>query len=86
MAEALDLYRTIATQFPESDKADEALYRAGKIYFWFYHDRMFALQMFKTLIENYPQSPYYANSAYIVRKLERSAAKAKSQKIEHSYK
>lgn len=77
IAEALDLYRTIATQFSESDKADEALYRAGKIYFWFYHDRLQALKCFKTLIENYPQSSYYANSAYIVRSIERSQGKEK---------
>lgn len=80
IAEALDLYRTIATQFPESDKADEALYRAGKIYFWFYHDRLQALKMFQALTENYPQSPYYANSTYIVRSIERSQEKEKSSR------
>ena len=79
MAEALDLYRTIATQFPESDKADEALYRAGKIYFWFYHDRPQALKMFKDLIEGYPQSSYYANSAYIARSIERSQGRERLQ-------
>ena len=72
IAEALDLYHTIISQFPTSDKADDALYRAGKIYFWFYSNRLKANEMFKTLVENYPQSPYYANSAKIVRSIERS--------------
>jgi len=79
MAEALDLYRTIATQFPESDRADEALFKAGKIYYWFYRDRPAAKEMFKSLMENYPQSPYFANSRYIVRGIEKSQERLRSK-------
>lgn len=77
IAEALDSYRTIAAQFPANDKADESLYRAGKIYFWFYRDRAKALQMFKNLVENYPRSLYYSNSAYIVRSIEKAQTRSK---------
>lgn len=69
MAEALELYRNIASQFPGNDRADEALYRAGKIYFWYYRDRWLAKQMFQALVENYPRSKHYANSVYILKGL-----------------
>lgn len=69
MSEALDLYRNIASQFPENDKADEALYKAGKIYFWYFRNRSSAKQMFQALVNNYPRSKYYANSAYILKGL-----------------
>lgn len=67
IAEALDLYRTIASQFPGSDKSDEALYRAGKIYYWFYRDPKEAKGCFQRLTERYPESPYYSRAAYILR-------------------
>lgn len=72
MAEALDLYKTIASQFPKSNKADEALFRAGKIYYWFYRDRSNAKEMFKTLMENYPKSVYCKKSTYIVKSIEKN--------------
>jgi len=75
IAEALDLYRTIASQFPGSDKADEALYRAGKIYYWFYHDLKGAEECFQSLTEGYPESPYYSKSAYIVRSIQKREEK-----------
>ncbi|MFH1397733.1 MAG: tetratricopeptide repeat protein [Candidatus Omnitrophota bacterium] len=69
LSEAVDLYQNIATQFPESDKADESLYRGGKIYYWFFHDQIAAKQMFQALVDNYPRSKYYSNSRFILRGL-----------------
>ena len=77
MAEALELYKTIAFQFPRSDKADRALYRAGKIYYWFYRDEEKAKDMFETLVKKFPDSRYYKDSLSIVKDLERRKQKRK---------
>ncbi len=80
LAEALDLYRTVASQFPGSDRADEALYRAGKLYYKFYRDQKAAKEMFQKLVEDYPRSPYYANSKYIVKVIQRREEKQQLKK------
>ena len=77
MAEALELYKTIAFQFPRSDKADRALYRAGKIYYWFYRDEEKAKDMFEALVKKFPDSRYYKDSLSIVKSLERRKQKRK---------
>ena len=75
IAEALELYRTIASQFPGSDKADEALYRAGKIYYRVYRDFKGAKGCFERLTERYPESAYYSRAAYIVRSIQKREGK-----------
>jgi hypothetical protein len=80
LAEALDMYRTVASQFPGSDRADEALYRAGKLYYRFYHDQQAAKGMFQKIVEDYPQSPYYSNAKYIVKVIQRREEKLQKKK------
>jgi len=67
MAEALDCYKQIATQFPGNEKADDALYRAGLIAYDYFADLDLAKKFFSQLIERYPDSPYAGKSKRMVK-------------------
>jgi type IV pilus secretin PilQ/predicted competence protein len=80
MAEALDMYRTIASQFPGSDRADEALYRAGKLYYKSFRDLKAARETFQKIVDDYPGSPYFASAKYIVKVIQRREEKLQKRK------
>ena len=67
MAEALDRYKQIATQFPGNEKADDALYRAGFITYNYFADLELAKKFFSQLVEGYPDSPYIGKSKRMVK-------------------
>ena len=57
-AAALDLYRQIAQQFPKSERADDALYIAGKMAYNEFKDYKLAEELFAKLAKDYPKSPF----------------------------
>lgn len=58
MSDAMDHYKQILAQFPQSDKADDALYRQGIIAYDYYRDLDMARELFSRLVENYKDSSY----------------------------
>lgn len=62
MADALEHYKQIISQFSGSDKADYALYRQACIVYDYYHDLVLAKELFTRLFENYKNS-FYASRA-----------------------
>ncbi|MFH1645354.1 MAG: tetratricopeptide repeat protein [Candidatus Omnitrophota bacterium] len=57
-SQALDLYKYIYYEYPDSIRAPEALYGAGEIYFKHNKDYARAKHMFSLLIADYPQNEY----------------------------
>lgn len=66
MSDALEHYRQIASQFPGSGRADDALYRAGVIAYDYFYDLELAKKTFAQLIEAYPDSPYVGKSTRMI--------------------
>lgn len=76
--QAIALFEQLVITYPDSDKADDALYRAGMLY---YHQKIVrdlikAKTKFKLLIERYPNSEYAACAANILKKIEPKAKAA----------
>jgi type IV pilus secretin PilQ/predicted competence protein len=57
-AQAVSHYELIYNEFPESDRAPEAEYRAALIYLNYYKDIKKAQSAFSRLISDHPESPY----------------------------
>lgn len=73
LREAAALLEQLVVSYPSSDKADDALYQAGMIY---YRERLVrdfakARTKFKILIERYPSSEYAERAAKMLKKIER---------------
>ncbi len=83
MAEALEDYRQIASQYPGNEKADDALYRAGKIAYDYFGDLELSRQIFASIYERYSDSPYAWKAkkrvAVIDKKLAAREKRAKKQ-------
>jgi len=75
MADALELYMQIVSQFPVCEKADDALYRIGLLYYRYYKNLPKALEAFSKLVERYPESAYARRSSSYIQKIERRLAK-----------
>jgi len=60
-AQALSLFENIASQFPNSPKAPEALWRAGQICYRYERDVFKARDLLEKLISDYPESRYAAS-------------------------
>lgn len=71
MSDALDHYRQIAWQFPASNKADDALYRAGQIAYGYFSDLDLARGLFTRLVEGYKDSPYLNKSKRMIERIDR---------------
>ena len=68
-AEAAELYESVQVNFPGFEDADDALWRMG-LSLYRIGDRDRASAAWQTLVEKYPDSPYYPKSLYWVGKLE----------------
>ena len=79
MSEALDRYKQIAQEFPGSEKADDALFRAGLIAYDYFADLDLAKKVFSQLVERYPDSPYVSKSKRMVEHINKKL-KAKEEK------
>jgi Flp pilus assembly secretin CpaC len=79
MSEALDRYKQIAQEFPGSEKADDALFRAGLIAYGYFADLDLAKKVFSQLVERYPESPYIGKSKRMVEHINKKL-KAKEEK------
>ncbi len=55
---AAELYETLARQYPESDLAPEALWRAGELAWTKLRDPVWAHTSFSRLVTGYPADPY----------------------------
>jgi type IV pilus secretin PilQ/predicted competence protein len=56
--QALSLFENIASQFPNSPKAPESLYRAALIQFYYFGDDIGARDKLEKLISDYPKSAF----------------------------
>lgn len=75
MAEAIDLYNHIAVQFPNSEKADDALLKAGMLYLQYFKDYEMARKSFFNIIELYPKSPYVHKANQFITHIDKKTAK-----------
>jgi type IV pilus assembly protein PilQ len=71
IANALELYRQIASQFPGNEKAPECLFKAGIIYYSYFRDFAGAKKSFIQLVEDYPDSRFVPKSKYLLRAIQR---------------
>lgn len=71
IGDALEHYRQIASQFPGSDRADDALYRAGVIAYDYFYDLELARRIFTQLVEGYPDSPYVGKSKRMIEHIDK---------------
>ena len=69
-AQALSLFEHIFTEFPDSEKAPEAKFRAGMIYYRDLKDYKKAKDIFSRVISDYPESPFATKAKYYLRKME----------------
>lgn len=79
-AQAIDLYKYIYYEYPNSIRAPEALYRTGEIYFKHNKDYARARYMFSLLIADYPQNEYALKSQKKYVYVERKDSKASKYK------
>jgi len=74
MSTALEIYQELASLYPENEKADDSLYRAGRIAYKYFQDLELAKKLFSQLAERYPKSSFRAKSKswvnYITKKLD----------------
>lgn len=75
MAEAFGLYKQIISQFPANEKADDAAYRAGKIAYSKFKYLELARKFFTKVVEDYPDSKYYARSAKMIKTINKKLMK-----------
>ncbi|MBL7085237.1 MAG: secretin and TonB N-terminal domain-containing protein [Candidatus Omnitrophica bacterium] len=80
MSEALDRYKQIAKQFPGSEKADDALFRAGLIAYDYFADLDLAKNLFSQLPQTYPDSPYKVKSKRMVEHINKKLAALEKKK------
>ena len=65
-AQALNHYDLIYNEFPESNRAAEAKYRAGMIYLDYYKDKKKGLDALSRVVSDYPESPFAGTARGIV--------------------
>jgi len=68
-AQALNIYKHIAIEFPDSDRTAEAVYRVGMIHYKDFKDYDMAEEVFAVLISDYPKSKFAAKARKIYKKL-----------------
>lgn len=81
MADALDHYKQIASQFPGSEKASNALYNAGRIAFDYFSDLDLAKKMYLQLIDRYTDSPYVIKARKMVERIDKKLAAIEKKKV-----
>lgn len=84
MSEAFDRYKQIAQQFSGSERADNALFRAGLIAYNYFADLDLAKEFFSQLVEGYPESPYIGKSKRMLEHIDKKLAAAEKRKLPKS--
>ena len=74
--EAIEKYDKIVATYPESDKADDALYRSAYIYNKKFRDYGKAERVYNYLVTNYPRSEYYSRSVRIGKEMKKKVERA----------
>jgi len=67
--QADSLYQQLATSFPESIKADNAIYQRAEIYRLYLEDDLKAMDLYMVLMRDYPESIYAGQARIKYRKL-----------------
>ena len=81
VAEAVDMYNHIVSQFPDSDKADDALFKSAVLYYRHFQNYEMARKMFSRITEEYPRSPYVHKSNKMVVHLTKRIDKQNKQEV-----
>jgi N-acetylmuramoyl-L-alanine amidase len=68
---AIDRYTTVAKRHPTSRLADDALYRAGVVYWEGLHDRAAAARVMKRLVRNHPDGDMRVGATAFLKRLDR---------------
>ncbi|MDP3787367.1 MAG: secretin N-terminal domain-containing protein [Candidatus Omnitrophota bacterium] len=79
--QALSLFENIASQFPNSPKAPEALWRASQISYKYEHDTLKTRDLLEILISDYPESKYAASGKGLYYKILEEQSEAKDKEI-----
>lgn len=69
LTEALDSYEQIASLYPDSELADDSLYRAGIISYTHFKDYAMAKRYFSLIVDTYPDSQYRRKAWEYVKKI-----------------
>ncbi|HEX68471.1 MAG TPA: tetratricopeptide repeat protein [bacterium] len=69
LLKAIEIFREIVIRYPYSEKADDAQYRIGRIYFAFLKEYGKAEMELRKLIENYPESEYVEKAKEMLERL-----------------
>lgn len=79
--QALSLFENIASQFPNSPKAPEALWRASQICYKYEHDALKTRDLLEKLVSDYPESKYTASGKELYYKILEKQSEAKDKEI-----
>ncbi len=75
LMDAVDTYILVATQFPDSPKADESLYRAGEITYKNFKDYQNSKQIFEKLLADYPKSKFASSAKKMLKRIDKKINK-----------
>jgi type IV pilus secretin PilQ/predicted competence protein len=71
-SQALSHFELIYKQFPESQQAAEAQFRAGRIYWEYYHDDKKAKEVLAGVISSYPRSPFAEQAGKLYERIDQT--------------
>ncbi|MFA5148884.1 MAG: tetratricopeptide repeat protein, partial [Candidatus Omnitrophota bacterium] len=74
--QALELFENIASQFPNSPKAPESLYRAALIQYYYFGDEAGAKEKLGKLVSDFPKSAFADYGKELYEKIGREALPA----------
>ncbi len=69
LLKAIEIFRKIVVTYPYSEKADDAQYRIGRLYFRYLKEREKARVELEKLLQNYPQSEFVEQAKEMLEKL-----------------
>ena len=78
-SQALNHYEVIYKEFPESQRAPEALYRAGKIYWEYYRNADKAKGLLSSIFSDYADSSFVEKAQKLYEKIEKASPKPKEK-------
>lgn len=79
-AQALSLYEHIVVEFPQAERASEAMYRAGMIYYTYLKDYKKAKKILARLLSDYPKSSFSRKAKQAYGRIERMERKEKRKR------
>jgi type IV pilus assembly protein PilQ len=77
--QALSIFENIASQFPNSPKAPEALWRAGQICYKYERNALKTRDILEKLISDYPESRYAASGKRLYNKIIREKSETRDR-------